>query len=135
MKRNRFWYFVGNCLVVALGMASRRYASVLPPFLAQYAGDTLWAVVMFGVVGLLAAQWSSFRVAIATVMVCYAIEGSQLCHAPWIDTIRRTRLGALVLGYGFLWSDIICYTVGAALCGGLERVADMRSRLSDARAV
>ena len=68
-------------------------------------------------------------------MVCYAIEGSQLCHAPWIDTIRHTRLGALVLGYGFLWSDIICYTVGAALCGGLERVADMRSRLSDARAV
>jgi len=121
MRRNRFWYFVGSCLVVALGMASRGYASVLPVFVARYAGDTLWAVMMFGVVGLLAAHWSSFRVAIATLVVCYAIEVSQLYHAPCIDTSRRTPVGGLVLGSGFLWSDIICYTVGVAFCAGLEQ--------------
>jgi hypothetical protein len=135
MRRNRLLYFVGSCLVAALGMASRRYASAEPAFLARYAGDTLWAVMVFGVVGLLAAGWSSSRVALATLVVCYAIEGSQLYHASWIDTIRDTRFGGLVLGYGFLWSDIICYTVGVALCVGLEQVAGMWSRWSDVRAV
>ena len=41
-------------------------------------------------------------------------ETSQLYHAPWIDRIRATTLGGLVLGFGFLWSDIACYTVGVA---------------------
>ena len=116
MNRSRFWYFAGICLIVALGLASRRYASSLPVFLARYAGDTLWAMVMFGVVGLLAAEWSSFRVAVATLMQSYAIEGSQLSHASWLDAVRQTRFCGLVLGYGFLWSDIVCYTIGVG-CG------------------
>ena len=42
------------------------------------------------------------------------IELSQLYHAPWIDGIRQTTLGGLVLGFGFLWSDLACYTAGVA---------------------
>ena len=44
-----------------------------------------------------------------------AIEISQLYHAPWIDSIRRTTLGGLILGFGFLWSDLACYAVGVGL--------------------
>jgi hypothetical protein len=36
-------------------------------------------------------------------------------HGPWIDLIRRTMLGGLALGYGFLWSDLACYAVGVGL--------------------
>jgi len=46
----------------------------------------------------------------------YCIEISQLYHDTWIDAIRGTTLGALVLGHGFLWSDIVAYTVGIVLC-------------------
>ena len=42
----------------------------------------------------------------------YGIEISQLYQAPWIDATRATRLGGLVLGHGFLWSDMVCYSVG-----------------------
>ena len=49
------------------------------------------------------------------------IELSQLYHAPWIDAIRRTRLGGLVLGYGFLWSDLACYAVGV-VCGAFAEL-------------
>jgi hypothetical protein len=45
------------------------------------------------------------------------VETSQLYHAPWIDTVRSTFLGAVILGSGFLWSDLACYFVGTA--GGL----------------
>ena len=30
----------------------------------------------------------------------------------WIDAIRNTTLGGLILGFGFLWSDLVCYTIG-----------------------
>ncbi|MFM8818855.1 MAG: DUF2809 domain-containing protein, partial [Phycisphaerales bacterium] len=48
----------------------------------------------------------------------------QLHHAPWIDGIRATRLGALVLGSGFLWSDIACYAVGVAGGAAGESMVD-----------
>ncbi len=44
-----------------------------------------------------------------------AIEISQLYHDPWIDAIRQTTLGGLILGFGFLWSDLACYAVGVGL--------------------
>ncbi len=120
MKRNRFSYFIIALVVVALGLASRRYERLLPVFLAQYAGDTLWAMMVFVGVGLLARGWSTGRVALVALVVSYSVEGSQLYHAPWIDALRHTRLGGLVLGYDFLWSDLACYTVGVALATALE---------------
>ena len=45
-------------------------------------------------------------------MFAVSVELSQLYHSPWIDQIRDTTVGGLILGYGFLWSDIVCYGVG-----------------------
>ena len=44
-----------------------------------------------------------------------AVELSQLYHAPWIDSIRHTTIGGLILGFGFLWSDLACYSLGVGL--------------------
>jgi hypothetical protein len=101
--------------VVALGLSSRRYATLLPEFLALYTGDTLYATMIFVGIGFLFTRWRSLRVAVVSLIFCYAIELSQLYHAPWIDNVRHTRVGGLVLGFGFLWSDLLCYTAGVAL--------------------
>ncbi len=29
--------------------------------------------------------------------------------------IRQTTLGGLILGFGFLWSDLVCYALGVEL--------------------
>ncbi|MCA9130161.1 MAG: DUF2809 domain-containing protein, partial [Planctomycetales bacterium] len=47
--------------------------------------------------------------------LAFLVEFSQLYHASWIDSIRRTTLGGLVLGFGFLWSDLVCYGIGITL--------------------
>ena len=52
---------------------------------------------------------------VISIIFSYGIEISQLYHAPWIDSIRATTLGGLILGFGFLWSDLICYTVGIVI--------------------
>jgi hypothetical protein len=124
MTRNRPVYFGLGCLIVALGLASRRYASMLPLFLARYAGDTLWAAMVFIGIGLLAPRWSSFRVAVIALAGCYFIEVTQFYHAPWIDNLRNLPGVGLVLGYGFLWSDVACYTMGVALGALLERIVN-----------
>ncbi|MFM2294461.1 MAG: hypothetical protein RLZZ350_874 [Verrucomicrobiota bacterium] len=115
MNRPRLLYFFACGIVIALGLASRRFGHALPHFLALYAGDTLWALLIFLGVGFLFPRWPSRRVFAFALLFCFADEASQLYHAPWLDALRHTRLGALVLGYDFLWSDLVCYTVGVTL--------------------
>jgi VanZ family protein len=58
---------------------------------------------------------TSINIAVIGAVISISIEISQLYHSPWIDVIRKTTIGGLVLGYGFLWSDIVCYIVGIAI--------------------
>jgi hypothetical protein len=127
LRRSRLPYLLAGALVVVLGLASRRYGAGLPAFVAEYAGDTLWAVMAFIVIGVVAPDWPTRRVGVAALLACYADEVSQLYHAPWIEAIRNTRLGGVVLGYGFLWSDVACYTVGVALCVVIEHLVYART--------
>jgi len=109
-------------LTAVAGLASRRFPQFLPAFVARYAGDTLWAAMVFW---LLAIVWPRARtrgLAIGALGIALGVEVSQLYHAGWIDAIRQTRLGALVLGSGFLWSDLACYTVGVGVAAGLDRL-------------
>ena len=66
------------------------------------------------VVSLVLAGRPLFLRYIISLILAFAVEVSQLYHAPWIDSIRNTTLGGLVLGFGFLWSDLVCYLVGIA---------------------
>lgn len=89
-------------LVVAAGLGSRRYAASLPLLIARYGGDTMWALLVYLLLGIV---WPSLRVctvALFTGAISLADELSQLYHAPWIDALRRTWLGGIVLGFGFL---------------------------------
>jgi glycopeptide antibiotics resistance protein len=97
---------------MVIGLASRHYPDLLPHFLASYAGDTLWALLVFLLLGLLFPTMSTLKVAVIALLFSWSIEISQLYHAPWLDEIRHYQLGALILGHGFLWSDILCYTIG-----------------------
>jgi hypothetical protein len=83
--------------------------------LAEYAGDTLWALMLFLLVSTLLAGRPMLGRAAISLALAFFVETSQLYHAPWIDAIRQTTLGGLVLGFGFLWTDLVCYSVGVAL--------------------
>ena len=121
MERRRSLYLIAAIVVVALGLASRRYGDVLPQFIAEYAGDTLWALMVFLGICVVWPGSSVWRVAVATLLISYGVEVSQLYHAAWIDTLRRTTLGRLTLGSGFLWSDLVCYSAGVAVGVVLDR--------------
>lgn len=107
-------YFTLAIAVVFIGLASRRYRDHLPGFIAEYAGDTLWALMVFLLISTVFSGGPIGKRSIIALILSFLVETSQLYHAPWIDAIRQTTLGGLVLGHGFLWTDLICYSVGIA---------------------
>jgi hypothetical protein len=130
--RKRMTYLVGVLIVVALGLGSRRFGTYLPAFIAEYAGDTLWALMMFLSLGLIAPCSFIWRRAAVALLVSYTVEVSQLYRAPWIEALRHTTLGGLVLGFGFLWSDLVCYSVGVGIGVLLEIAASVGAKIRDA---
>ncbi|MDL2418007.1 DUF2809 domain-containing protein [Bacillus tropicus] len=114
-KRNRLLYAMFTILVIILGLSSRKFAFALPALLNDYLGDALWALMIFIGFGFLFSKIETKKLAFISLMFCYGIEVSQLYHAEWIDNVRATTLGGLVLGYGFLWSDLVAYTIGVGI--------------------
>ncbi|MGW6191882.1 ribosomal maturation YjgA family protein [Bacillus cereus] len=114
-KRNRLLYALFTIVVIILGLSSRKFAFALPDLLNDYLGDALWALMIFAGFGFLFPKIETKNLAFISLIFCYGIEISQLYHAEWIDSIRATTLGGLVLGYGFLWSDLVAYTIGVGV--------------------
>ncbi|MFB5583642.1 DUF2809 domain-containing protein [Bacillus albus] len=114
-KRNRLLYALFTIVIIILGLSSRKLAFSLPHLLNEYLGDTLWAFMIFTGFGFLFPKIETKKLTFISLLFCYGIEVSQLYHAEWIDSIRATTLGGLVLGYGFLWSDIVAYTIGVGV--------------------
>jgi len=113
--RSRKLYFIYGIVVVIIGLASRKVPSDLPLIISKYPGDVLWALMVFIIVGFLFTNITTKKVAIISLLFSFLIETSQLYHAIWIDNIRHTILGALILGSGFSFYDMICYIVGVSL--------------------
>ncbi|MEI7676420.1 MAG: DUF2809 domain-containing protein [Bacteroidales bacterium] len=120
MKRNRILYLILLTVVMVSGLLSRKYETLLPSWLNDYLGDSLWAAMIFVGFAFLFPKKNSKRIAIISLAFCYLIEISQLYQADWINAVRQTTLGGLVLGFGFLWSDIVAYTIGVAASWLLE---------------
>ncbi len=110
----RITYLICAGATMFLGLASRRYRQHLPSFVGEYSGDVLWALMLFLLVSFVLAGRPLFQRCIISLVLAFLVEVSQLYHAPWIDGIRSTTLGGLVLGFGFLWSDLVCHLVGFA---------------------
>jgi hypothetical protein len=122
MMVRRVIYLVAAMATLVVGLGSRILREELPTFLAEYAGDTLWALMLFLLVSTPLADRSILARAAISLALAFLVELSQLYHAPWIDSIRQTTLGGLVLGFGFLWTDLICYSVGILIGSLIELV-------------
>jgi hypothetical protein len=106
--KTRLHYFILIIAIIITGLLSRR-SSLIP----LWAGDALYALMMYFIVRFILLGKRSLVVCLLSLGTCIAIECSQLFHAAWIDTIRKTLPGRLILGQGFLWSDLAAYATGA----------------------
>ena len=110
MFKSRIIYFILIILTITLGLLSRHIQGI-PLFI----GDILWALMICFMVRLLFIYPDIKWIVIASLLFCYAIEFSQLYKTPWINDLRHTLFGRLVLGDTFFWGDLLCYTVGVGI--------------------
>ncbi len=110
MKKRRLTFFAFTCVTILIGLLSRHYS-----FIPLFIGDILWATMVYFIVRFLFITAPVKYIIIGSLLFCYAIEFSQLYKAPWIDCLRHTLFGRLVLGDTFLWSDLLCYTIGICI--------------------
>ena len=117
-SRSRLWLFVCVVAVIALGLASRKYPVLFPAIFGKYPGDALWALMVFVGWAFVKPRASTAHLAVVALGISCAVEFSQLYQAPWLNDIRGTTMGHLVLGSTFSWFDIAAYAVGV-LVGSL----------------
>jgi hypothetical protein len=106
-------------VTIAIGLAVHRLAPAGDA--RDIAGDALWAAMMcWWISALWPAKPIAWRAGLA-LAISWAVEFSQLSHAPWLEQLRDTRLGPLVLGTGFDPRDLVSYTVGVLLAWAVAK--------------
>ena len=114
-------------VLVAFGLGSKAYSGPGEAWIRGSAGGHLLRRVW-----ILAWLWVRPRTqvgsltVVVTVVTC-GIEFAQLWHPPWLDALRDTRVGGLLLGSTFAWSDFPAYLIGGVVGYALGRWSASRS--------
>jgi hypothetical protein len=107
MSRKRIVYFILIGTIIVLGLLSRKY-SIIP----LWVGDVLWATMIYFMLRFFLLNASVQKIALISIITSYTIEFSQLYKAEWIDNLRHTFPGRMILGETFFWGDLVSYTAG-----------------------
>lgn len=120
-KRNSLMCLAMVFVIILLGLFSR--SSFFPPggLVKSYLGDSLWAMMVLFLIAAIFPGAESNKIMLGAISFAFLIEFSQLYQEPWLNQIRANRFAALILGRGFLVSDLFCYSVGIFLGGLIER--------------
>jgi len=118
----RISYLLSVFITIILGLASRKFSDSLPLFIALNAGDALWAMMVYFGFHFLLVYKPVLTAFLFSIVFSFGIEFSQLYQADWINQLRDTLLGGLILGKGFLVADLFRYTAGIFIAVGLDRI-------------
>jgi hypothetical protein len=111
----RLTYVLLTIVIIPIGLYLRYRTDWFPEIINLYLGDVLYATMFFFLFSIVFPGHTSMRRAAYALAACYAIELLQLYQAPWMLALRDNKLGGLILGHQFLWSDLLAYLIGVAL--------------------
>ena len=126
MKRRLGIYIPVCILIIVIGLPARVFQEYLPHWYTMYFGDFLWAMLIYFFYAIM-FRWKINKAFWAALSTSYAIEISQLFNPDWLEYLRSIKVFALILGYTFLWSDIIAYTLGIMIGALLDEYIAFRN--------
>jgi len=98
---------IGIILLIPIGLISRRIG-----WIPTETGDALWAMMVFCLWRIVLQNKKLPTVAITSLVHCYLVEFSQMITWRWLVSFRQTFIGHMMLGQGFLWIDLLAYSIG-----------------------
>lgn len=88
----------------------------------DWTGGAAYVIFWCSLGKLLWPQLRIVRITGLVLAITCCLEFLQLWHPAWLEAIRRTLPGRLVLGTTFDWADFRAYFAGAALNLGIWRL-------------
>ncbi|MBP5219777.1 MAG: DUF2809 domain-containing protein [Bacteroidaceae bacterium] len=107
IKRKLLIPIIGIILLIPIGLISRRIG-----WIPTETGDALWAMMVFCLWRIVLHNKKLPTVAIVSLAHCYLVEFSQMITWRWLVSFRQTFIGHMMLGQGFLWIDLLAYSIG-----------------------
>ena len=121
MKRNIIISLIGIAVLIPLGLISRQIGSI-----PNETGDALWAMMVFCIWRIILHRKKLSTIALISLISAFLVEFSQLITWPFLVAFRKTFLGHMMLGQGFLWVDLLAYTIGIICIFGIFRVIEKK---------
>jgi Protein of unknown function (DUF2809) len=118
----RMRYLVLAIATIAVGVMVHLGGSFLPPVARDVIGDALWAMMMVWWMGVAAPRLPLRTRGLAALAICIGVELSQRYHTPFLDALRRTLPGHLLLGSGYDPRDLLAYAAGVVVAVVLAHV-------------
>jgi len=101
--------------VFILGLSCPFYSGPGSYWFNNYLGDVLYQIFLILLIIFIFPQASTRWTSLGVFITSSLIEFLQLWHPPFLQAIRATLLGRLMLGTTFSWEDFLFYAVGGIL--------------------
>ena len=109
-------------IVTALGLGTSYYEGPERLWVRDHGSGILYVMFFILLVLTVRPDSSPGRVSVVVCVLTCLVEVSQLIDAVWLNDIRKTWLGASLLGVAFKWWDLPHYVIGAIAGWGLARL-------------
>ncbi len=110
IRRKILVSLIGIIVLIPLGLYSRHLK-----WIPEETGDALWAMMVFCLWRIILVKQSLRLVAIISLTHSFLVEFSQILRWSWLVSFRSTFIGHMMLGQGFLWTDLLAYLIGILL--------------------
>jgi hypothetical protein len=108
--RKVLFSLIGIIVLIPIGLCSRQIS-----WIPEETGDALWAMMVFCIWRIILVKQELRLIAIVSLTHSFLVEFSQLIRWPWLVSFRNTFIGHMMLGQGFLWTDLLAYAIGIAI--------------------
>lgn len=114
--RVRLWTLASLALLTPVGFSTKFYTGPGRNWVQNSLGGVLyeifWILLVFCA---FPSRKSLIRIAVSVCLITSALEVLQLWHPQFLQAVRATFLGSVLLGTTFVWSDFVYYAIGCLL--------------------
>ncbi|MEA3476200.1 MAG: DUF2809 domain-containing protein [Candidatus Cloacimonadota bacterium] len=114
-KSPKFLTIISLLIITSLGFATKFYHGIYANWVNNSLGSIFYEIFWCLIIFFIFSRLSPFRIAIVVFIVTSALEFTQLCKAPFLETIRTNFIGRTLIGTSFTWTDFPYYLIGCIL--------------------
>lgn len=113
MKKYRLILFYLLVFLIPFGIFTKYYQGLFQEWINNSLGGIIYIMAWTALILLIQPRYHPKNVAFWVFIVNVFLEILQLWHPPFLEAIRATFLGRMLLGTTFVFSDFIYYGIGA----------------------